>query len=342
MIRLAFPYTDNQELKLVYDVLSSGNLVEGRMVRAFERETCDWIGVDHGVACTSATIGLELVLRAMGIGKGDQVIIPGFTHPATAMCVMAVGATPATVDVDPETYNVNARIIRKAITKNTKAIMPVSLFGRPLDIEPIIDLGIPVVEDAACSLGSEKEGKRVGSQCTAVFSFHPRKVFATGDGGLIVTNDGRLADKIRKIKHFGAFQEWGTNYRMSDILGAVALAQVRRIDHMVTMRQSKAAIYDALLGQDTHGGNYQSYVVKVKARDRTIKIMKEKGIETQVGTYALHTLPVFKGFTKWSVSQELHERLLTLPLHYRLTDIEQQYIIETLTKIQSNERSNLS
>ena len=332
MIRLAHPYTDNDELELVAEVLRSGNLVEGQMVRAFEREACDWIGVSHGIACTSATTGLELVLRAMGVGKGDEVIVPGFTHPATALCVMAVGATPVTVDVDRETYNTDAGMIKKAITKRTKAIMPVSLFGTPLDIEPILDLGIPVVEDAACSLGSESKGKRVGSQCTAVFSFHPRKVFATGDGGLVVTNDSKLAERIKKIKHFGGFTEWGTNYRMSDILGAVALAQVRRIDKMVAIRREKAAVYDALLGRKPREGNRQSYVVEVKRRDGVIKLMKEKGIETQIGTYALHTLPVFEGFKALEVSQHLHDTLLTLPLHHRLT--EQKYIIETLTKAQ--------
>ncbi len=339
MIKLMRPYVGKEELELISQVLESGNLVEGQMVDMFEKETCEWIGAKHGIACTSATTGLELALRAMDIGAGDEVIVPGFTHPATALCVITTGAKPVMVDVDQETYNTNAGLIKKAITKRTKAIMPVSLFGRPLDIEPIIDLGIPVIEDAACSLGSELNGVRVGSQCTTVFSFHPRKVFTTGDGGLVVTNDTKLSERIRRIKKFGAFKEWGTNYRMSDILGAIALAQIRRIDQVVKDRKEKAAIYDDLLNIKTSGGNYQSYVIKIDNRDNVMRAMIQDGIECQVGTYALHTLEVFKGQAKLPVSQKLHDSLLTLPLHFELSLQEQIFIIK---KLQEHGKTNFS
>ena len=333
MIKLMHPNVGKEELALVEQVLMSGNLVEGKMVKAFEEETCRWIGVAHGVACTSATTGLELALRALDVGWGDEVIIPGFTHPATALCVEGVGAVPVTVDVDPRSYNTNAEIIKKSITKHTKAIMPVSLFGNPLDMQPILDLGLPVVEDAACSLGSEREGRRVGSEATiTVFSFHPRKVFTTGDGGLITTNDTYLAEKMRRIKRFGGFQEWGTNYRMSDILGAVALAQVRKIDLVVSERRKKAAWYDRHVPVPPQGSNYQSYVIHINDRDETISYMKRHGVECQVGTYALHKLDYFKNLPALPVSEMLHRELMALPLHHLLTEDDQEYIISLLMK----------
>jgi len=362
-IHLMKPNVGKEELDLVKKVFESGWFVEGTMVREFEQTVADYVGVKHAIACTSATTGLELALRALNIGKGDEVIIPDFTHPATALVVQTVGANPVLVDVDIHTYNTNVDYIKKAITKKTKAIMPVSIFGNPLNIDPIMDLGkhygIPVIEDVACSLGSEYKSRKVGSTADiSVFSFHPRKIFTTGDGGLIVTNNQKYAELMVSMKKFGSgitsdgkpgFVRWGTNYRMSDILGAVALGQVRRIKEIVDDRIEKVRIYNKLLEnvdciripeiKSYAKSNYQTYAVYIEKegiRDKVIQEMKKRNIQTQIGTYALHTLPVFtdiKIVGNLENSYKLYRNLLALPLHYDLTIDDQERVVYELRQL---------
>ena len=358
-IKLMRPNVGVDELKLVEKVLKSGYLVEGPMVREFEKTVAKYIGVKNAIACTSATTGLELALRVLGVGKGDEVIIPDFTHPATALVVQSLGAKPILVDVDINSYNTTAKLIEEALSTDTKVIMPVSIFGNPLDMGPIVELSrnydIPLVEDAACSLGSEYQNKKVGSIADiSVFSFHPRKVFTTGDGGLIVTNNKEYAELMVSMKKFGSgitpdgkpgFIRWGTNYRMSDILGAVALGQARKIDSIVNDRIEKAMLYNKLL-KDAEGiripsitnkskSNYQTYAVYIEngSRDNLLKKMKERNIEVQIGTYALHTQPFFRDLKKIGAldnSFKLFKNLLTLPLHHKLSSEDQLLVVNTL------------
>lgn len=359
-IFLMRPNVGEQELELVRQVLSSKYLVEGPMTREFERTVADYVGVKHGIACTSCTVGLELSLKVLGVGPGDEVIVPDFTHPATALVVLTVGAEPVLVDVDMNTCNVDAEKIEGAITDRTKVAIPVSLFGRPLDIDPINELrdkhGIHIIEDAACSLGSEIDGGKVGSLTDiTVFSFHPRKIFTTGDGGLLTTDNDEWAEKINSIKRFGIavingetqFVRWGTNYRLSNILGAVALGQVRRIKEIIDDRIEKARIYDELLEnlkwvrilhvKPNVKWNYQTYVVFIEKESlgnkKIVEKMRKKEIEVQIGTYALHLQPFFKNTRRigsLSNSSKLYENLLALPLHHELTYEDQKKIVEEL------------
>ena len=355
------PNIGDEELRLVEEVMRSGNLAEGKMVKEFEDAVCSYTGAKYAIACTSATTGLELALRALGIGKGDEVIVPDFTHPATAFVVQTLGAKPILIDVDLESYNTSAKYIRDAITKKTKAIIPVSIFGNPLDMDSIMEIGrknnIAVIEDAACSLGSQYKRKKIGNLADmTVFSFHPRKIFTTGDGGLITTNNKDYYELMLSMKRFGAgtvdgkntFVRWGTNYRMSDILGAVALAQVKKIDQIVNARIKGAKIYDQLL-ENVEGiirpsieanskSNYQTYAVFIKnnKRDLVLQEMRNRNIEVQIGTYALNSLPAFKkvarvGDLKNSLS--LSENLLALPLHAKLTKKDQIRVVENLKSL---------
>ena len=353
-IYLQRPDVGDDELKLVKEVLISKNLVEGKMVRAFERVVSEYIGIDHAIACTSATTGLELALRSIGIQLGDEVIIPDFTHPATGLVIYTLLGYPVLIDVDLRTANTTASLIEQAITPKTKAIIPVSLFGNPLEIGDILDVarkyGLPVIEDAACSLGSKWHDIPVGSMADiSVFSLHPRKILTTGDGGIITTNNTELAAKIQVMKRFGIidgeFVEWGTNYRMSDILGAVALGQLQRFNEIIDIRKLCAKRYDELL-KNVDGikllniplyakSNYQTYCIYIESEKRDIIITKMKsfGIEVQIGTYALHKLPIFKAAKKVNNlfnSSKLYEHLLALPLHHGLTLKDQVYIISTL------------
>ena len=217
---------------------------------------------------------------------------------------------------------------------------------------------IPVIEDAACSLGAEHKGKKVGSLANiSVFSFHPRKVFTTGDGGLIVTNDQNYAELMLSMKKFGSgltpeskpgFIRWGTNYRMSDILGAVALGQVRKIDKIVNDRIEKAMIYNELLKDveevripeitEDSKSNYQTYAIYIKKgnRDSILDKMRENNIEVQIGTYALHTQPFFKNLKRvgnLENSLALFNNLLTLPLHSELSKDDQILVVNTLKEL---------
>jgi perosamine synthetase len=362
-IQLMKPNVGKDEIELVRQVIESGYLVEGPMVKEFEESVAKYVKAKHGIACTSATTGLELVLKALDIGPGDEVIIPDFTHPATALVVMTVGAKPVLVDVNIDTYNTDAEKIKKAITDKTKAVIPVSLFGHPLDIDPINQLGkkhdLHIIEDAACSLGSEYKDKKVGSLTDiTVFSFHPRKIFTTGDGGLITTTDDDLAERISSMKKFGigktkdgknGFIRWGTNYRMSNIHGAIALGQIRRINKILEDRRKKAKIYDELLNnvdaiqipeiKHYAKSNYQTYAVYIKKegiRDKIITEMKKKNIQTQIGTYALHIQPAFEHIKKSNDlenSTKLFKNLLALPLHFELSDEDQRRVVNALISI---------
>ena len=363
LIYLMRPNVGKEELALVKQVIKSGQLTEGPVTNKLEQLTAHYIGSKHAIVCSSATTGLELALRALRIGKGDEVILPDFTHPATALAVMTVGATPVLTDVNLDTCTVDAERIESAITAKTKAVIPVSIFGIPLDMDPIARLqqkyNIFIIEDAACSLGSEYKGKKVGALADiSVFSFHPRKIFSTGDGGLITTNDDQWMLHIRSMKSFGGsktkegiveFIQWGSNYRMSEILSAVALGQIRRIDTILQDRISKAHIYDRLLSgmeeiyipgiHDDSKRNFQTYVIYLKhanMRNRIIEEMRSKNIQTQIGTYSLHIQPFFMHLKKSGSlenSLKLYNQLLALPLHHQLKIRDQKKVINELIKV---------
>jgi len=360
-IQLMKPNVGEAEIDLVREVIESGYLVEGPMVKEFENIAANYIGVKHAISCTSWTTGAELVFRAIGLEKGDEVICPDFTHPATALAVITAGGTPVFVDVDLESRNTTADLISEAINENTKAIQPVSIFGNPLDIDPINKLAkkhnLTVIDDAACTLGSSYKGKPVGRLTDfTIFSFHPRKVFTCGDGGLITTNNDALAQKIRSMKVFGndkgSFTNWGTNQRMSNIHGAVLVGQMRRIDEIVNDRISKASYYDKLLENlpgvqipklsSTVKSNYQTYAIYIEKdnfRDKIISKMKEANIQTQIGTFSLHKQPYFHDVKKYGSltnSLKLCDNLLSLPLHYMLEKEDQERVVDNLTRILSD------
>lgn len=361
-IQLMRPNIDATAIDLLREVLESGNLVEGTFVHELEGAVAAFTGAKHALACTSATTGLELALRALGVGQGDEVIVPDFTHPATALAVQTVGAEPVLVDVDLESRNTTAALMAGAITPRTRALMPVSLFGHPLDMDPIVALAkahaLPVIEDSACSLGSSYQGRKVGSLADfSVFSFHPRKLFASGDGGLVTTDDDRWAAAIESIKHFGigtdtagapAFVRWGSNYRMTELQGAVLVSQVRRINEILEERAAKARVYDDLL-QAVPGvrspqirfgsSNYQTYAVRLErdgVRDRVMQALKARGVQTQIGTFAVHLQPAFQATRRHGTletSALLHRQLLTLPLHHRLAFDDQAFVVTQLADV---------
>jgi len=361
-IPLIEPVVGDEELDNVREVLESGWMTEGPFAEELQEGVSDLTGVAHATTVTSCTTGLEVALDALGVGPGDEIVLPDFTYPATANVVVRLGATPVLVDVKPTTYNIDPERVAEAITEDTVAIMPVSLFGHPVDPGPIQrladDHNLAVVEDAAWSLGSEFDGQAVGSQFdVSVFSFHPRKILTTGEGGAITTDDDALMREMRTIKNFGLshyednegfVRADATNYRMSDILAAVGVAQLQRSDEIFERRREVATRYDKLLAsvdgiQPPHVDNrahhtYGSYCAYVDVgddtvRDNLIDLMSDRDIETQIGTYALHRTDAFdeaERATTLEVSADLYHNLLTLPITHSMTEADQERVVNAL------------
>jgi dTDP-4-amino-4,6-dideoxygalactose transaminase len=364
MIRLCKPCTDHSELEAVKDVLESGNLTQGRKVEQFEKMIADYVGTEFAFATSSCTTALHLSLVALGIGPGDEVLVPDFTFPATANVVVQQQAIPILVDIDLDTLTVDIDDMESKLTAKTKAIIPVHAFGLSADMDPIMGLakehGFAVIEDAACALGASYKGKKCGSLGDlGCFSFHPRKSITTCEGGMITTNDHGLAARIKILRSHGGIQQGrrftfesaGFNYRLSEVHGSIGIRQMEKLDWILDRRKNIAIKYSENLGnndslripQEPDYGNhtYQSYVVlldKRVDRDLVISELYERGMETTIGTYALHSQPYFRrrfNYSKGDLenSQQAYERSLTLPLYVNLSEKEHEYVIESILDV---------
>ena len=250
-IPLIKPYITKEVKEKVLEVLDSGYLTEGPVTRQLEDSVREYIGCGYALAACNCSVGLEMALRALGIGPGDEVIVPDYTYPVTAAVVNIVGATVVLVDVDPETMLIDYDAIESAVTTRTKAVMPVSIFGNPLDYDRLWEIkqkhNLYLLEDAACSIGARYEGKFVGNLADiSVFSFHPRKFITTGEGGMVTTNNPQWAEWMESYKHFGMmpagsrretnFEQIGTNYKLSDVQAAIGWVQMQNIDRLLFAR----------------------------------------------------------------------------------------------------------
>lgn len=361
MLRLADPRFGPQALEAIGRVLASGHLTQGPVVAEFEAAIAAFCGVGHGVATTSATTALELVLAALDVGPGDEVIAADFTYPATGNAALQRGATLRLADAEPATYCVDAAAVEALLSARTKAVLTVDVFGLPADygaIEPLLERhGVPLVCDAACSLGGAFGDRRSGAfGRAACFSFHPRKSLTTGEGGMVVTDDAALAERMRMLRNHGTqrdgwrstFVEPGFNYRMSDLNAALGLVQVPTHEQTVRTRNALAARLDARLEnidgirpQHVPEGAlhpYQAYVVvcdEAVDRDGLIGALRERGVESTLGTYAMHAQPAFGAVCGTApgdlpVSHGLALRTLALPLHQGLTETDMDAVAEAL------------
>lgn len=370
-MRLNVPQLDDDELEAIAEVLRSGMLTQGARARELEDAVRAATSASHAAAVSSATTGLHLALVALGVGPDDEVVMPAFSFPATANVVIQQGAVPVFVDVDPQTFNVDVTQIETALTARTAAIMPVHAFGLCADMDAVnlvaAPRGIPVLEDAACALGGLYHGRAAGTLATAgVYSFHPRKIVTTGEGGMIVTGSTDLAERIDVLRAHGAvrgplymeFVEAGFNYRLSDVHAAIGVAQMRKLDSILADRRRLAADLttrlDGLDGVRTPSApdgivhTYQSYVVMLDDdvdRDGVIRSMRARSIETTLGTYGMHLQPFFqKRFGDQSErlphATRAHHQALTLPLYPGLGPDDLDQVAETLTEsLAENRRS---
>ncbi len=324
---IAKPCLGEEEWLALREPLANGWLTQGPKVAAFERAFAERHGVPHALAATSCTTALHLILAALGLGPGDEVVVPAFTWVATANVVLYCGATPVLADVDPRTYNIDPADLARRLTPRTRAVLPVHLFGLCADMDALAGAapGLPLVCDAACAVGAAYKGVPAGALgLAAAFSFHPRKPVTTGEGGMVTTADAALAETMTKLRNHGAeiseeqrhlgpqpyllpdFNLLGFNYRMTDLQGAVGLVQLGRLDGFLRERRALARAYGEALADvpwlatpaEPEGGGHgwQSYVCRVDPqgapmpRNELMARLQARGVSTRPGTHALHTL----------------------------------------------------
>ena len=364
MIRLASPDIDESEIAAAAEVLRSGQLVQGPRVAAFERELAERTGAPHVAAVANGTAALHIALLALGVKRGDKVAVTTFSWPATANVIELCGATPVFVDIETESYGMDADRLDDALGRDqgVKAVMPVHAFGAMARMRGIRNVAeqfqVPIVEDAACALGAVLHDVPAGRWGTlGCFSFHPRKAATTGEGGAILTSDPELLRIVHMLRNHGQdplsaevdFVLPGFNYRLSEMQAAVGTVQLRKLDRFIAARRELAAAYDRLLESlpvvvpqsiSPEAHVYQSYVILLPedaaaGRKALIARLRERGVETTIGTYHMPLLTYYRrtyGFKAgdFPVSESVAARALALPMHARMSVSDVETVVETL------------
>jgi len=373
-LRLTAPAFDEAEVALLRDCLDSGWVTQGPLTERFERLVAERHDARFAFAMTSCTAALHLAMMALDIGPGDEVIVPAFTWVTSAHAAEYVGARPVFVDVSTETYNIDPARIEAAITPRTRAVLAVHLFGLGAPMAEILDVAhrheLAVIEDAACAIGTTYHGRPVGTLGDiGCFSFHPRKIVTTGEGGMATTDREDLADRLRSLRNHGAtglppasqephgpwtmatFDRLGFNLRFSDIQAAVGVAQMGKLDRLLRERRARAERYSALLAEiqqlalpggtgEATGHTYQSYVVRIVDGDRerrndVMRHLAVQEIETRPGTHAVHRLGFYAkkdGYRPADFPNGLLcvDTTITLPIFPGMTDDDQDKVVDAV------------
>jgi dTDP-4-amino-4,6-dideoxygalactose transaminase len=365
MIRLASPVISDDACAAAIEVLRSGQLIHGAVGRSFEDALASFFGTSHVIVVSSGTAALHLALLGLGVGRGDAVLVPDFTFPATANVVELVGARPIFVDVHDRTYNMTPESVEAVINgwngpERLAAIMPVHEFGCPAEINALKTIaarhGLRMIEDAACAIGTSVGPEHVGTFGNAgCFSFHPRKTLTTGEGGAIISHDAELAGRLRELRNHGIqpvggkldFVAAGLNYRLTDFQSAIGKAQLPHVKAWVEHRRRIAAYYlrelegaDVTLPEPVMGHAWQTFMVVLPDRldrDEVIGLMKERGIETNLGAQALHALKYFAekypadaARLRESAASRLYQKGLALPIHQGMSDADAEEVVRSL------------
>jgi dTDP-4-amino-4,6-dideoxygalactose transaminase len=363
------------EVEAVARVIRSGWIIQGPEVAAFEQEFAAAVGAPHAVAVSSGTAALELALRALGVSSGDEVVTVSHSFIATVNAIVAVGARPVLVDVEADTFGMDPRRLRAALGSKTKAILCVHQLGIPCDLAGILEAAgdVPVIEDAACAVGSELAWRgrreRIGRPHgrVACFSFHPRKVLTTGDGGMLTTADAQLAERLRSLRQhasstpadarrdgnsvvFEEYLEPAFNVRMTDLQAALARPQLRRLDAILRAREDVAARYAEALARSPvleaprpRAGvrwNWQSYPARLRdgcgvAQKDAMQLLLDRGVATRRGVGNAHQEPAYAGTSRWSsgpgglaLSEQLRDTTILLPIFQGMSDEEQRQVVD--------------
>jgi perosamine synthetase len=363
------PLLGEEEAAAAAETVRSGWVAQGPRVAEFERAFAAHVGAGYGVAVSSCTTGLHLLLHLLGTGPGDEVVVPSLSFIATANAVRYTGATPVFADVDPDTANLVPSTVEPVLTERTRAVMAVHQGGVPADVDALRALcdprGIPVVEDAACAAGSTYRGRSVGAGAPlAAWSFHPRKLLTTGEGGMVSTDDADWSARLRRLREHGMsvsaadrhasdrvvleeYLETAFNYRMTDLQAAIGLVQLGRLPAMVQRRRALAARYHEALAsipglrpvRDPAYGttNFQSFWVVLPddfpgSRNGVLAALAARGVSARRGIMASHLEPAYAGHphVPLPVTEHLTGRSLILPLYHDLSESDQDQVLDAV------------
>ncbi len=367
LIRLNQPIIGKEEIDAVIEVLKSGILTEksgmGPRVLEFEKEFARYVGAKHAIATSNGTAALHAALLVAGAKPGDEVIVPSFTFHSTAEVVLLCGAEPVFADLDPDTYTITSETVESVLTRNTKAIMPVHLYGLPADLAPLQKLakerGVTLIEDGAQAHGAEYNGSKIGSiGDMTCFSFYGGKNMTTGEGGMVTTNDDDYSERLRMVRTHGEQRPYwpttvGNNYRMSELLAAIGVAQLHKLPAFLERRRKNAGFLNEKLGvlgkvippKEPEGRKHAWYLYTVRLRganagkrNKVVEKLRSKNIEA--GVYyesPLHMLPLYRDRSTSRRSlpetEKACRQVFSLPVHPRLDGTELEYIFETLKRV---------
>jgi perosamine synthetase len=373
-IPVARPSIGEREELAVLEVLRSGWITQGPRVAEFEGAFSAYIGCRHAIAVSSCTTALQLALLAQGVGPGDEVICPSLSFIATANSIASTGATPVFADIDLATYNLDPAQLEGLITERTRAILVVHQIGLAAEMDTLSAIaqryGLPIIEDAACAIGSSYKNELIGRPIgrMACFSFHPRKILTTGEGGMITTDEDELAERLRRLRQHAmslsdvarhnartiaieTYDEVGYNYRMTDMQAAIGLVQLDRLPGFLVRRRALAANYtQALRSLDwlecptvpaNSEHNYQSYMVRLTdaapaTRDSIMQTLLERNISTRRSIMAIHRETPYRS-SRWEASLPVTNRVtetgFILPLFHEMTEEDQDRIVDALASI---------
>ncbi len=362
-IPLSCPSISEDDIAAVLDVLRTPTLSLGPQQTAFERELADYIGVAEGIAVNSGTSGLHICLAAEGIGPGDEVITSPFSFVASANCALYQGATPIFADIDPDTLCIDPVKIAEKITSQTRAILPVDVFGQPAAIEDIAAIGkshgIPVIMDACEAIGAERNGVRIGRQGkAAVFAFYPNKQMTTGEGGMVVTDDPDLARVLRSLRNQGRDDAgtWmnhvrlGYNYRLDEMSSALGRSQLKRLDAILGQRAQVAAWYAERLScvsgvdlpyvaPETTRMSWFVYVIRLAPgidRSKVMERLAEQGVPARPYFVPIHLQPLYTQFGygpgDFPVTERISLSTLAIPFFTDMTEAQVDYVCDKIAE----------
>ncbi|HXM57663.1 MAG TPA: DegT/DnrJ/EryC1/StrS family aminotransferase [Candidatus Dormibacteraeota bacterium] len=352
-IPISRPFIGDAEKAAVLSVLDSGMLVQGPQVAALEAEFAAALGVRHAIATSSGTTALHLALLANDIGPGDEVVTSPFSFVATANAILQVGARPVFADVDGRTFNLDPDRVAEKITARTRAIIPVHLYGQPCDMDGIVAIasehGLAVIEDAAQAVGASYRGRPAGTFGTGCFSLYATKNVASGEGGIVTTDDDRVAERIRLLRQHGMraryqYEFLGFNFRMSDLHAAIGRVQLGRLDELTRRRRANAdrlneSITSVVTPVESEGcvHVWHQYTIRVRDRDEAVRRLEEAGIGCGIFyPQGLHQLPHVRdmaGDHEMPVTERAAREVLSLPVHPGLTESDLDRIVDAVNRL---------